>query len=311
MKKVWMMLLVALMITFTCEGVYAQAKPLPQFSAKMRTAPDGWFDTTVVTEQSFQFVDAVIYNYGTDTIYAAKDKDTTYPNYAVIGPGSMQSIYTQCKWLRVKGKSAGQSYRIVTGLGQNGLQTRINTNTAPVYVTMTSDSTLWSLVDSVRFQRPATNATAYSDSDIVRNSTSVGGALIAITAARTSGGGGYITAIQLAADTANIANAYFDIIPITDTTGMGATLPGDNTLYATKFNFTKAFLPVIPVVFSTRYGSNATGSDGAFGFSTGNAVQFKCIAGSTKLYFLIIARGAYTPKNGGIFRLTAWIQPTN
>ena len=51
-----------------------------------------------------------------------------------VGPGYVQPVWTQLKWLRVKGKSAGQAYKVVTGLGQNARQDRANSAASPVFI---------------------------------------------------------------------------------------------------------------------------------------------------------------------------------
>ena len=134
MKRIAILLMVALGCLSTCQVVYGQAKPLEYFQSYDKTAPAGWFDTTVVTSISFQFTDLAVYNNGTDTIYLAKDKDTLYPKYVPVGPGYVQPVWTQLKWLRVKGKSAGQAYKVVTGLGQNARQDRANSAASPVFI---------------------------------------------------------------------------------------------------------------------------------------------------------------------------------
>ena len=134
MKRIVILLMVALGCLSTCQVVYGQAKPLEYFQSYDKTAPAGWFDTTVVTSISFQFTDLAVYNNGTDTIYLAKDKDTLYPKYVPVGPGYVQPVWTQLKWLRVKGKSAGQAYKVVTGLGQNARQDRANSAASPVFI---------------------------------------------------------------------------------------------------------------------------------------------------------------------------------
>ena len=134
MKRIVILLMVALGCLSTCQVVYGQAKPLEYFKSYDKTAPAGWFDTTVVTSISFQFTDLAVYNNGTDTIYLAKDKDTLYPKYVPVGPGYVQPVWTQLKWLRVKGKSAGQDYKVVTGLGQNARQDRANSAASPVFI---------------------------------------------------------------------------------------------------------------------------------------------------------------------------------
>lgn len=134
MKRIAILLMVALGCLSTCQVVYGQAKPLEYFQSYDKTAPAGWFDTTVVTSISFQFTDLAVYNNGTDTIYLAKDKDTLYPKYVPVGPGYVQPVWTQLKWLRVKGKSAGQAYKVVTGLGQNARQDRANSAASPAFI---------------------------------------------------------------------------------------------------------------------------------------------------------------------------------
>lgn len=303
------LLLIVLAVTFTCEGVYAQAKPLTAWNGRVKTTKSAWFDTTVITTASFQFVDLTIYNNGTDTIYAAKDVDTTFPAYIAIPPGYFQTVWTQMKNLRVKGRTAGQSYTYVIGLGQNAAQQRLGTPSAPIYVTTQADSGTWGIWDSVRFTRPS-NVTAYSDSDVVRTGTATGGSFLGLTLARRNGAFGYITQVALATDTANVTNAIFDVLFFSDTTGMGATLPADNAGYRSNFENSKYYLGTATVALTT-YGSNATGATGSWGTASNLLIPYQCAAASKKIYALIVVRAAYSPKYNGIFRLTTDAQPTN
>jgi hypothetical protein len=109
MKKV--LVLIAMMVALTCEGLNAQAKPLPTWVSGTKSARSAWFDTTTVTTTSFQYVNGWIYNMGTDTIFVAKDVDTAMTSYVAVRPGYTQPIWSQFKKLRVKARTDGTLYQ--------------------------------------------------------------------------------------------------------------------------------------------------------------------------------------------------------
>lgn len=302
MKKV--ITLIIMLITLS-----AAQTPVKAIKVQTKTAPL-WYDTTLTNvANATQFVDAVISNLGTDTIYVAKNKDTLYPMYIPVAPGFSQAIYQYMTMVRVKGRSAGQIYKVQIGVGQNVIPERTGTSSSPIYVTTVADSSTWGIWDSVRFTRPA-NVTAYSDSDVVRSGTSTGGSFLGFTLARRNGAFGYITQVTIATDTASTTNAIFDVLFFSDSTGMGATLPADNAGYRSSFENSKYYLGTATVALG-MYGSNATGATGSWGTASNLLIPYQCAASSKKIYGLVVARAPYPPKYSGIFRLTANAQPTN
>ena len=145
-------------------------------------------------------------------------------------------------------------------------------------------------------------ALTYTSGYIIDTNQNVGGTITALTAARYNGGGGYITAIELGTDTANITGATFDILIFKDTTGMGATLPANNTQYTTIFDQGKFYFGHEYVTFS-MYGTTG----GARGY-TPTLIPFKCLATTRNLYFLIIANGAYKPAYNAHYRLRVYYE---
>jgi len=268
------------------------------------------FDTNYVTSASTSVRTVsrtvVIRNYGintADTLVVWFDNDSTKLKVLIppsgIWKGTMllKAINTRC--------ANGVIYRPFE-VSQGNIELTAN----KVITTQSrSDSTMWILWDSTNFTRPA-NATAYTDGDIIRSLATTGGSLLGITAARTNGGAGYISSVEISHDTAYAAGINFDVIFYADSTGMGATLPADNAAYQSVYDFGKLASPPISLQ-TTSYGTTAGGATSTRGAATNINYPFRCIAGSTKLYAVIIARGAFTPKQSGKFRLKVFIQPTN
>ena len=311
MKKLFLITTIALTLFFS----YGNA----QYSTKDTSFVSDYYaaasvDTNYVTwsgQQPTRFVNRTVIienqsSTATDTLWIWFDNDSTKLKKYVL-PGKNFITTRLLKSVNTRAGITGTIRREIT-VSQGPAAPEGN---AVVTTTRSStDSSLWVLIDTVRFTRPATNATAYADGDIVRTLATTGGALITFTAARTNGGGGYITAVQLSHDTANVNGANFDIMFYNDSTGMGATLPADNAVFQTIFDYGKGSFATAPLSL-TMYGTNGGGATGARGDATGLNIPFRCISGSTKIYAVLIARGAFTPKNGGIFRLKIFIQPTN
>jgi hypothetical protein len=113
MKKIWMIIALAMMITFTCEGVYAQAKPLTRWVSVDKTVKTWCFDTTTITDVSFQYVNMTIWNKNTDTIYVAKDMvDTAATMYVPVPPNYQKSFWGTFKKIRVKARSGTGTYQL-------------------------------------------------------------------------------------------------------------------------------------------------------------------------------------------------------
>jgi hypothetical protein len=143
-------------------------------------------------------------------------------------------------------------------------------------------------------------ALTYTSGYIIDTNQNVGGSFFALTCARNNGMGGFITSVELDIDTANVTGATFDILIFRDTTGFGATLPANNTQYTTIFDMGKWYVNH-EVITLSAYGTTG----GARGV-VNDLIPFKCRSDKAKLFFLIIANGAYKPAYNAHYRLRVY-----
>ena len=150
----------------------------------------------------------------------------------------------------------------------------------PIYVT--SDSIV----------RPA-NATAYAVNDVVNDSNSTAKRFIFPYVVKPGGRSSIILSALMEVDTANTTNATFRLLLFTDTVGTvadnAAWTPAhaNNDLYVGAIDFSLA--------------SNGTGT--AMGESFGLNIPFHKTEGDARLYGVLLAKGAYTPKHLGKVRI--------
>jgi hypothetical protein len=177
-----------------------------------------------------------------------------------------------------------------------------------VLCTSVSLAQLQVLVDSASFTRPATNATAYAAGDIVRDTATISAKFMKFgKLSRVPADVGYIVALQLDADTANQTNANFTVIFFDDTTGLGASLPADNAAFQTGYVYNKYMIGIVSVSL-TMYGTTGGGATGARAKVENLNIPYRSNSANGAIYAVLVADGAYTPKQGGKFRVRIWVQ---
>lgn len=161
--------------------------------------------------------------------------------------------------------------------------------TAPLYLRDPSDS----------FTRPS-DTTAYASGDLVANSTTAASvvALEIENVAIEAGGSARIERIRLTKTSTTTSGAafrvhFFKVAPVTVTNGDNGAFSVSGTA-----NYVGAFDVTVDRAFT----------DGAYGTGlpmAGNSVNFECADGSTSVFALIEARGAYTPASAEVFTVAA------
>ena len=153
-----------------------------------------------------------------------------------------------------------------------------------------------SRIVTIQFNRPA-NTTAYAANDAVTNSASAGVPIPFARAARYFGGSGYVTSVTLTSDTANAANATFDLILYSDSAGIAT--PADNAAFPLDSTNASKRIGIVTLSLQT-YG---TGSTAAIGTATNLNIPFQCASYSNHIYGILVAKAAYQPKHTGRFTI--------
>ena len=136
-----------------------------------------------------------------------------------------------------------------------------------------------------------TNATTYASGDAMKDTS---GKIQSFTYSATpQGGEGFICAARIWADTANVTNAQFRLYLYNDSTGI--TIPADNAAFITAYANRAKGIGYIDFSLQMETGANT----GAMDFQSNLNIPFKTKTLSSKLYGILLAKGAYVPKNGG------------
>lgn len=259
---------------------------------------------------SVTFKSITLINLGDTLKYTTNATDTLSASYAKWGTilpslidDKLKSVIGDSIFL--KSVSANGKYILTASVrnsiqGQDGGQSVYNPSvTATVNgISSVHDSTTFSDTAYITInQWKGAAALTYTSGYIVDTNQNVGGSFFSLTAARANGMGGYITAIDMGADTANTTGATFDILIFRDTVGFGAALQANNTQWITSFDMGKFYVGHEYVTL-TAYGTTG----GARGY-TQTMIPFKCRADKRSLFFLIIANGAYKPAYNAHFRV--------
>lgn len=160
------------------------------------------------------------------------------------------------------------------------------------------------VTDTTRFARDS-NTTAYASGDIIASylSTTKYFTFSNITSTKTNSRG-KITYVTVQMDTANATNTTVKVrfFGLADTTGLWASLPADNAAYQAKFSISGGSVIQFGDVAVTLgiFGTAAGGSTVSEGSATA-AIPYQLLNG--KLYCVVLATGAFTPKAGGLFRV--------
>lgn len=144
------------------------------------------------------------------------------------------------------------------------------------------------------FTRPA-DTTAYASGDLVANSTTAASVVpIALSAARNNGGSGLIRRARLKKSGTGVTNAAFRVHLYQSSP---TVTNGDNgAIAATESGYIGHFDVTVDQVFSDA-------SKGIGAAAVGPDVVFSAADGSTNIYALLEARGAYTPASAEVFTL--------
>lgn len=138
--------------------------------------------------------------------------------------------------------------------------------------------------------RPS-NPTAYAAGDAIKDTS---GKIQSFTySASPQGGEGFICAARIWADTANVTGAQFRLYLYNDSTGV--TIPADNAAFITTYANRAKGIGYIDFALQMETGANT----GAMDFQSNLNIPFKTKTSGSKLYGILVAKGAYTPKNGG------------
>ena len=141
------------------------------------------------------------------------------------------------------------------------------------------------------FTRPA-DTTAYASGDCVSSSTSAPATQELTSAARVSGGSGYITGIVLSKSTASTTAVPFRIWFFNST----RTPTNDNSALVLAYTDKSSLLGYADV--------NVVGTSGftcAFGIE--NAARLPFVSSGTSLWYVLQVLGSYTPGNAETFNL--------
>ena|SRR3990167_599330 len=184
-----------------------------------------------------------------------------------------------------------------------------------IFLTVILSATIFSqsqyptfVADTIRFVRDS-NATTYADGDIITDSTSDNKYFVFSNIGQgKTDSRGKITYVTVQMDTANATNTTVKIrffAPSGDTTGLWAALPADNAAFQGKFIISGGSILQFGDVAVTLgiFGTTAAGSTVSEGSATA-AIPYRLPDG--KLYCVVIATGAFTPKSAGIFRIMVY-----
>lgn len=153
---------------------------------------------------------------------------------------------------------------------------------------------------SAGFTRPA-DTTQYAAGDVVGPVTTPA-AMSFPNAARANSGSGRILELLLMFDLETITTATFRLHFFNAV----LTPAADNAAFAGIATLPTSYLGYVdPAILVTQAGGTAGQIRHAFGTSP---FEYQCAEGGTGLWCVITALGAYTPKSGGLVRLTLTVQ---
>ena len=149
--------------------------------------------------------------------------------------------------------------------------------------------------------RPA-NYASYSYGSIIRD-TMASRAFIAFKASNFKGGTGNIVGYNISFDTAIVAPVSFRILTFRDSTGFGATLGSDTTIFQLR-NGMDTLLVSNDSIYCTSFGTTAAGAGTTSGALYNFSCPFACLSTTNNLYAVIVSRSVFKPKKLGRFTLT-------
>lgn len=155
--------------------------------------------------------------------------------------------------------------------------------------------------------RPA-NATAYAANDVVNDSLSSSNKFLVFKnmtikatndtfVVTSKGGGGLITSATLTTDTSNTTNGTFKLLIYKDTIPNVA----DNAAWVSYGVYNKYF------VHDIDFSLTSNGSNAAYAAVSNLSIPFQCTSDNIRLYGVLLAKGAYTPKINGHIIVTLGI----
>jgi hypothetical protein len=172
-----------------------------------------------------------------------------------------------------------------------------------LFITLAQAQTPVTIIASDSLVRPA-NATAYAANDVVNDSaTAANDILIFKTPTFNSAGtvtgttgvvvnkgmGGLIVSALVTTDTANTTNGTFRLLLFSDT----VTVAADNAAWASSQTSNARSIGHIDFALESNGGSYPQA------YVTGLSLPFQCAPDDTKLYGVLLAKAAYTPKHNG------------
>lgn len=163
-------------------------------------------------------------------------------------------------------------------------------------------------VASASFTRTDGTNPTYADGDIMRASAVTSGAVsfaisfpsVIPTGAKSTGG--YMTSVMLAHDTCNVTGATFDLVVMDDTAGVGAGLAADNAAFQLSSAFAGKVVGVVEGLYFRTYGTTAAGAGRSYAQAQNINIPFGDNS-AKKLYFILVARGAFKAKLNGTFTI--------
>lgn len=145
------------------------------------------------------------------------------------------------------------------------------------------------------FTRPS-DTTAYANGDTICNSTSAPAIMTFAGAAKTPGLGGILQSAMLITSAAQATALDADLLLFESSVAMS----NDNAAFSPSDSDAEKIIAVVPfrsAAGGSKLGANMVFDAGALGRS------FKCAGGSSSLFGVLVARNAYTPVSGEVFRL--------
>ena len=138
------------------------------------------------------------------------------------------------------------------------------------------------------FARPA-DTNPYAIGDGVNNSVTVPAPLIFTGACPVNGGSGSVISVQLSKSGPSVASASFRLYLF----NVSPTMVNDNAAYNILYSERVGFQGYVDLVLEAE-------GTGAFKWQS-CAISFQCAAADTRLFGLLVAKGAYTPISGETF----------
>jgi hypothetical protein len=157
--------------------------------------------------------------------------------------------------------------------------------------------------------RRVPNLTAYTIGDVVGPDTVTGtGNLLAFPGLSPSGYfGGYITAIKLTADTANVANAKFRIYFYSDSAGQARPL--DNAAFVRNMKEDSLICGFIDLGIMTTNGTGSGTTTGSIDTILACPMPIRTVSSSRTIYARIVALAAWAPPRAQRIRLDLFVKP--